>query len=206
MEKIAIYTQRIEIVKSYGEHRDCADQRISQFLEICGYIPVPVSNVISNLAAFVNAVNPTGILLTGGNSLEKYGGDAPERDRTDHQLINIALHQNIPLYGFCRGMQSVLDYFGCSLENVVGHAAVRHMVDGRWGKQEVNSYHNQACRELKKPLQVMEQTEDGVIEAASYPEKKIVVTMWHPERETPFQEADIARVRKLFKCAETEKQ
>ncbi len=206
MEKIVIYTQRIEIVKSYGERRDCADQRIPQFLETCGYIPVPVSNVISDLAVFVNTVNPTGILLTGGNSLEKYGGDAPERDRTDHRLIDIALHKNIPLYGFCRGMQSVLDYFGCSLENVAGHAAVRHMVYGIWGKQEVNSYHNQACRELKKPLQVMEQTEDGVVEAASYSEKKIVVTMWHPEREMPFQEADIARVRKLFQCAEMEKQ
>ncbi|MDE5825228.1 MAG: gamma-glutamyl-gamma-aminobutyrate hydrolase family protein [Lachnospiraceae bacterium] len=205
MRKIVIYTQRIEIIKIYGERRDCADQRIPQFLESCGYIPVPVSNVISDLAAFVDAVNPVGILLTGGNSLEKYGGDAPERDRTDHQLIDIALCKNIPLYGFCRGMQSVLDYFGCSLGNVTGHVAVRHMIEGIWGKQEVNSYHNQACRELKKPLQVMAQSEDGVIEAAAYPEKKIIVTMWHPERETPFQEMDIARLRNLYEGAETEK-
>lgn len=80
---------------------------------------------MSDLVTLVNTVNPTGILLTGGNSLEKYGGDAPERDRIDHQLIDIALYQNIPLYGFCRGMQSVLDYFGCSLESVAGHAAAR---------------------------------------------------------------------------------
>ncbi|MDE6054909.1 MAG: gamma-glutamyl-gamma-aminobutyrate hydrolase family protein [Lachnospiraceae bacterium] len=205
MRKIVIYTQRIEIIESYGERRDCADQRISQFLETCGYIPVPVSNVISDLAAFVDAVNPVGILFTGGNSLEKYGGDAPERDITDHQLVEIALYKNIPLYGFCRGMQSVLDYFGCSLGNVTGHVAVRHMIDGIWGKREVNSYHNQACRELKKPLQVMAQSEDGVIEAAAYPEKKIIVTMWHPERETPFQEMDIMRVRNLYEGAETEK-
>ena len=205
MRKIVIYTQRIEIIESYGERRDCADQRISQFLETCGYIPVPVSNVISDLTAFVDAVNPMGILLTGGNSLEKYGGDAPERDRTDYHLIDIALCKNIPLYGFCRGMQSVLDYFECSLGNVTGHVAVRHMIDGIWGKREVNSYHNQACRELKKPLQVMAQSEDGVIEAAAYPEKKIIVTMWHPERETPFQEMDIMRVRNLYEGAETEK-
>lgn len=205
MREIVIYTQRIEIIRSYGERRDCADQRIPQFLETCGYIPVPVSNVISDLAALVDAVNPVGILLTGGNSLEKYGGDVPERDRTDQQLIDIALCKNIPLYGFCRGMQSVLDYFGCELENVQGHVAVKHHVDGKWGSMEVNSYHNQACMEIKAPLQVMAKAEDGVIEAVAYPEKNIIATMWHPEREKPFQTVDIARVRDLFERAEMEK-
>lgn len=195
---MVLYTQRVEVVESYQERRDCADQRIPRFLEICGYIPVPVPNAASDLDAFVNAVKPVGILLTGGNSLVEYGGNAPERDRTDRHLIDIALHKGIPLYGFCRGMQSVLDYFGCSLENVAGHAAVRHMTDGEWGRQEVNSYHSQACRELKAPLKMTARAEDGVVEAAIYPGKKIAVTMWHPERETPFRETDINRVKSLF--------
>lgn len=198
MEKTVIYTQRVEIIDAYQERRDCADQRIPLFLETCGYIPIPVPNVISELNAFVEAVRPCGIMLTGGNSLMEYGGNAPERDKTDQLLIGIALQKDIPLYGFCRGMQSVLDYFGCRLENIQGHVAVRHFVDGEWGSMEVNSYHNQACRKLKKPLQVMAQTEDGVIEAAAYPEKRMIVTMWHPERETPFQETDIKRVKNLF--------
>lgn len=193
-----IYTQRVGVIESYQERRDCADQRIPLFLEACGYIPVPVPNVMPDLDVFVETIKPCGIMLTGGNSLVKYGGDAPDRDRTDRMLIGTALHKDIPLYGFCRGMQSVLDYFGCSLENVAGHTAVRHMTDGIWGKQETNSYHNQACRELKSPLQVMARSEDGVIEAAAYPEKRIIVTMWHPERETPFQETDIDRIKRLF--------
>lgn len=41
-------------------------------------------------------------------------------------------------------------------------------------------------------------TEDGVIEAAAYPEKNIIVTMWHPEREKPFREEDMQRVKHLF--------
>lgn len=198
MMKIVIYTQRVEIVESYQERRDCADQNITRFLEACSYLPVPVPNVISNLEVFVETINPAGIILTGGNSLVKYGGMAPERDKTDHQLIEIALRKNIPLYGFCRGMQSVLDYFGCELENVQGHVAMRHDVDGEWGRMEVNSFHNQACKELKGPLQIMAKTEDGVIEAAAYPDKNIVVTMWHPEREEPFRKEDIQRVRNLF--------
>lgn len=198
MMKTVIYTQRVEIVESYQERRDCADQNITRFLEACSYLPVPVPNVISNLEVFVETINPAGIILTGGNSLVKYGGMAPERDKTDHQLIEIALRKNIPLYGFCRGMQSVLDYFGCELENVQGHVAMRHDVDGEWGRMEVNSFHNQACKELKDPLQIMARTEDGVIEAAAYPDKNIVVTMWHPEREEPFRKEDIQRVRNLF--------
>lgn len=198
MKRPVIYTQRVETVESYQERRDCADQKIPLFLEACGYIPVPVANVLSGLEAFVEAVHPAGIVLTGGNSLAKYGGTAPERDRTDRLLIEIALRNGIPLYGFCRGMQSVLDYFGCVLEDVPGHVAVRHGVDGRWGSMDVNSFHNQACRHLKEPLRAAATAEGGAIEAAEYPEKKIAVTMWHPEREKPFRDADIGRVRKLF--------
>ena len=111
MKRTVIYTQRVEIVENYQERRDCADQNIPRFLETCGYLPVPVPNVISDLEMFVETVSPAGIMLTGGNSLVKYGGTAPERDETDWKLIEIALRKNIPLYGFCRGMQSVLAYF-----------------------------------------------------------------------------------------------
>lgn len=42
----------------------------------------------------------------------EYGGNAPERDAVDHKLIELCIKNNIPVYGFCRGMQSILDYFG----------------------------------------------------------------------------------------------
>lgn len=197
MKKVVVYTQRVEIVESYQERRDCADQRIPVFLEECGYLPVPVPNVLNDVKEFIKKIGPAGIVLTGGNSLSEYGGNAPERDSTDRNLIETALEWGIPLYGFCRGMQSVLNYFGCGLENVSGHAAVRHKLAGDY-KEEVNSYHNQACKEIKAPLQVLAQTSDGVIEAAEYPEKKILVTMWHPEREQPYRAEDIQRVKKLF--------
>ena len=39
----------------------------------------------------------------------------------------------------------------------------------------------------------------GVIEAVCCEEKRILATMWHPEREQPFTDADISRFQKLFK-------
>ena len=42
--KIVVFTQRVEVVESYNERRDCADQRIAEFIVECGYIPLPVPN------------------------------------------------------------------------------------------------------------------------------------------------------------------
>ena len=49
MDKIVLYTQRVEIIESYQERRDCVDQNIPRFLEECGYIPMPVPNVVQGM-------------------------------------------------------------------------------------------------------------------------------------------------------------
>lgn len=195
--KTVLYTQRVEIIESYGERRDCADQNIPRFIETCGYLPVPVPNVL-RVAEKMVQLHPAGIALTGGNSLVKYGGNAPERDEVEKALLAFALLHDIPVYGFCRGMQMILDYFGCDLEQEQGHVAVSHKVSGVLGEMEVNSFHNQACRVLKEPLEILAQSEDGVIEAVRHKEKRILGTMWHPEREEPFRIGDVQRVREHF--------
>jgi putative glutamine amidotransferase len=196
--KTVLYTQRVEIVKSYGERRDCADQNIPGFIEACGYLPVPIPNIQAVAAKMIEQLRPAGIILTGGNSLVKYGGDAPERDETEKSILDLAIEKNIPVYGFCRGMQMILDYFGCELQNVTGHVAVRHKINGKIGDTEVNSYHNQACLNVNKPLEILARTEDGVIEAVCSTDHKILATMWHPERENPYRKDDITRIQNLF--------
>ena len=78
--KIALYTQRVEIVKSYGERRDCADQNIPRFIRACGYLPVPAPNIPTLAEELIRQINPAGIVLTGGNSLVKYGGGGGGRE------------------------------------------------------------------------------------------------------------------------------
>ena len=196
--KTVVFTQRVEVIESYGERRDCADQRIADFLLRCGYIPVPLPNNVQAAQKILETIQPCGIALTGGNSLVKYGGNAPERDETDRMLIETACEKKLALYGFCRGMQSVLDFFGEDLVNVQGHVAVHHKVDGAINR-EVNSYHNQACLSIKTvDLEILGKSEDGVIEAVRHRKLPIVATMWHPERETPFTLADIQFVQNLF--------
>lgn len=200
--KIVLYTQRVEVVESYQERRDCADQKIANFLECCGYLPIPLSNVYKDVRGVADTLKPQGIVLTGGNSLERYGGNAPERDRTDRRLLEIAIDRGIPVYGFCRGMQSIIDYYGDMLKNVENHVAVRHIirnkVENNWQEIEVNSYHNQGARQVKSPLRAEAWSQDGIIEIIRHESKPIYGTMWHPEREHPFRDRDIKMVQELF--------
>lgn len=198
--KTVLFTQRVEVIESYDERRDCADQRISEFIGECGYLPIPLPNNYIFAKEYIETIKPAGIVLTGGNSLVKYGGNAPERDRMDAELIKHAIDNNIPIYGFCRGMQSILDYFDNELVNVQGHVAIKHEVYGNEAKMLVNSYHNQACVSLSSDeLIISFKTEDGVIEAITHKNLPIEATMWHPERDEKFSIADIDRVKKLFK-------
>ena len=199
LKKIVLFTQRVEVIESYQERRDCADQRIAEYICDCGYIPIPVPNNSKLAVNIAQNIGASGIVLTGGNSLVKYGGNAPERDETDKALIEYSIENGIPLYGFCRGMQSILDYFGNNLVNVGGHVAVRHKVNGENEELEVNSYHNQACLELKSDcLEAVLLAEDGVIEKVRHKEYPIVGTMWHPERENPFRETDKKCLKSLI--------
>lgn len=197
MKKI-LYTQRVEVIKRYNERRDCADQNIPQFIFKCGYLPFPMPNIPEIANEMIIQQKPDGIILTGGNSLVKYGGDAPEKDATDKSIIELALKLDIPLYGFCRGMQSIIDYYGIELVDIENHVAVRHNIKSREGIFEVNSFHNQGAQFIREPLIAVAFSEDGIVEEIAHLKKKVIGTMWHPERECPFRKNDIDRVRNLI--------
>lgn len=198
--KNIIYTQRVEFIESYGERRDCADIEIAKLLWECGYMPVPINNIPLRVREYLEEVRPDGILLTGGNDLSEYGGTAPERDETERALIAYGMEYEIPVYGFCRGMQIIADYFGAELTRVKNHVAVRHCLKGNgpWGGRTVNSFHNMAVKGGASALIPEAWTEDGVIEAIRVEGRKIYGTMWHPEREKTFAQEDIGFIRHWF--------
>lgn len=200
--KLVLFTQRVEVIESYKERRDCADQHLAEFIHACGYLPVPVPNNPTFAKEMVEELKPSGIILTGGNSLVKWGGNAPERDETDYELIHLAIEKNTPIYGLCRGMQCILDYFGEELTTVKGHVAVRMKVKGaedfKLGSfnREVNSFHNQGCIEVKSPdIEILAKSDDGVVKAIRHKTYPVFATMWHPERENPFSPDDINMVK-----------
>ena len=196
--KRILYTQRVEAVSGYNERRDCADQQIARFIWSCGFLPIAMNNLPELTAQYIEALQPAGIVLTGGNDLAVYGGSAPERDDTESKLLEIAIRDNIPLLGFCRGMQLLSWYFGAKLMPVTGHVATWHRLNGDFAERKVNSYHNFAVNALPDCFEVLAQTEDGTIEAIRHRTQRLLGIMWHPEREPAFSQADVNLFREFF--------
>lgn len=196
--KTLLVSQRVEVIKSYGERRDCLDQSWCDFIHACGFLPVPVMNRETDINALADLASPAGILLTGGNDLASYGGDAPERDETERRLIELGIAANIPVMGVCRGFQMIVDHFGGKLERVQGHVACRHQIDGLFAR-EVNSYHNLAARTVPENFEILARSDDGVIEAIQSREQRLMAIMWHPERETPYRQEDIDLFTQFFR-------
>ncbi len=197
MKKI-LFSQRVEIIPSYGERRDCADQSISRLILECGYMPIPMINKPDAVKLIYDEIAPDGVLLTGGNDLANYGGDAPERDSTEKKMIEYAEKNAIPLLGICRGLQIIADYYGAKLEKVEGHIRVEHSISGILNRSSVNSYHGMGVKTINPPLEALSRTEDGVIEALRHSEFKIAGIMWHPEREKVFSSDDIQMIKEFY--------
>lgn len=179
-------TQRVSTVSKYGERRDALDQRWALLLQICGYTPYPIPNNIKILDAIFH-FPLKGIILTGGNT---WGKEAPERDEVERAILHHALKHFLPVLGVCRGMQGIIQHFGACLEKVDGHVAVSHKISLEGQKCYVNSYHEFGALTVQKPLTVIGQAEDGVIEAVKHVSLPIQGIMWHPERNYPFADYD----------------
>ena len=58
--KRIIYTQRVEVIESYQERRDCADVEIAKLIWECGFLPIPVNNIPGQVQTFLAQVRPDG--------------------------------------------------------------------------------------------------------------------------------------------------
>lgn len=196
--KLALVTQRVVVDLKTGERRDALDQNWTPFLAACGLLAVAAPNHRKTALTLWRTLEPTALVLTGGNDLLALGGDAPERDETELALLRAALQADVPVLAVCRGMQLLLSHFGGALEEVEDHVARRHRVVSGHHARTVNSYHRYGTRRAPTALQVMAMADDGIIEAVEGRDHRLLGLMWHPERETPFDPADIALVRTIL--------
>lgn len=195
--KHIVITQRVEENKLYQERRDALDQKWAELLLEIGCCIYPMPNYPPMFKGFVERLQPDGIILTGGNTPITYGGNAKGRDEADAFLISYSVERSVPLLGVCRGMQSLIVYFGGSLKHVDNHVAVRHMLDGEI-RREVNSYHSYAPDQIPQGFQTLAFDESGIAEAILYGNAPLMGMMWHPEREEPFCNEDLKMMRHFF--------
>lgn len=195
--KYIFTSQRVDKIEEYGEIRDSLDERWGTLLLECGFVLIPVPNNYSILMQMLNNIECYGILLTGGTNLLKYGGISSERDLIDKSLIDYAIKNQISLLGVCRGMQSIVDYFGGTLKEVQGHVANKHSIQGEISR-EVNSYHSMCVNEIPNYFDLLAFSLDGTVEAIRHREYNVLGIMWHPERESPYKKEDIQLIKTFF--------
>ena len=188
--KVALVSQRVDVLQERGERRDAIDQRLLDWLAACAFLPVPVPNRAERAAPLWAGLGPALVVLSGGNDLAAYGGDAPERDATEKVLLQRAVHERVPVLGICRGAQLLMHELGQPLERVPGHIAARHDLRFDNIDRTVNSYHSWGCRAQNNRLHVLARSDDRVIEAFCHPNIRLLGVMWHPEREPVFHEHD----------------
>ena len=137
------------------------------------------------------------IYLPGGSDVNptRYDG-VPELsytssgmlDRWEVSAIPVALELDIPIFGVCRGHQSLWVELGGKLERHITprHATIHHrhgghLVNGEWGEYLVNSMHHQAPNyPVPDGAVVRMLAPDGTIEAFTYGQYAVGV-QWHPE-------------------------
>lgn len=189
-------TMRVSEAQGYHELRDALAQDWSTFMSTAlpdaSWLLLP--NIGANkVRAYCEKWGINRLILTGGEDI----GVSVIRDETEQDLLTWARERAIPVLGVCRGMQMMAVWAGVSLRPLEGHVRTRHKLQGDF-MNEVNSFHNYGLAECPRGFKPSARAEDGAIEAIRNEELNWEGWMWHPEREKPFQSADIQRLRRLF--------
>ncbi|WPZ36191.1 gamma-glutamyl-gamma-aminobutyrate hydrolase family protein [Thalassobaculum sp. OXR-137] len=201
-------TQRIVQADAYVEARDALAHDWARFMAAAlpEAVWVPIPNVGPDVVRWASAVGLDGLILSGGET----PGDAPLRDATEAALVDWAETESLPVLGICRGLQFALMRAGCVLHPCDRelHVASRHRVRKFAAPQglpslpdEVNSYHTvgvPAATGLPDGWIVLAVSSDGMIEAASDATSRMLLLMWHPERDEHPDPASVELVRYLF--------
>jgi N5-(cytidine 5'-diphosphoramidyl)-L-glutamine hydrolase len=206
MKKIAI-TQRLVENTLYKETREALDVNYARLISEAGCLPIVLPYKVSFVEYF-QELNISGVLLTGGNDLNSVnpGPLSHQRDKFEKELISYAIDDNIPIFGICRGMQVIAEYFGSTFKRVSGqvntHHALKPSHDSLYLKQldtigTVNSFHNFSVDSLGDELKVSAMGSD-IIKAIEHKKYRILAQMWHSERELNFNKQEVMLIKDFF--------
>lgn len=207
MKKIAI-TQRLVEDDTYVETREALDIKYSKLIYNCGFLPIILPYEVE-FEKYFNEIDIDGVLLTGGNDLFSCSQSkiSQTRDNYEKELLEYSMENDIPVFGICRGMQLIAEYFGSSFKKVENQVNIKHKLKinnkskyALYLKKitQVNSYHNFGIEKLSDYLIVSAISEDKIIKAIEHKKYKIFAQMWHSEREKPFKNSELNLIKGFF--------
>ena len=208
MKKIAI-TQRLIKHESYNEIREALDVNYCKLVRACGFLPIVLPYEIDFKEYFSN-IQIDGVLFTGGNDLNECTSNhlSKKRDDFEKQLIEYCINMNLPIFGICRGLQILSEYFNSTFKKIENQINIRHkLIINQKSKYynllncitEVNAYHTFGIDNLSNKFIESATDEKGNIKAIEHKSLKIFGQMWHSEREEPFNCSEINLIKEFFK-------
>ena len=131
------------------------------------------------------------LIIPGGNDVSNVLKTSKIRNIIEKNLIKICFKKKIPILGICRGAQLLNKSFGGKISKIKKHMRTRHNIfftNREFIKKNflnVNSFHNDGIKknDLSKSFKVLASDKHKNIEMFISNNKKIIGTMWHPERE-----------------------
>ena len=193
MKKIRIgVSTRIIHSENYIDDRDALSHDWASLLEKISIIPILIPNSLLEIEEFLDEIELDGIILSGGDNI----GEFPLRDKNENKIMEYAINKKIPIFGVCRGMQIINQFFGGGIIKTTDrkHVGKSHSITVNKekifsflddDKIMVNSFHNNIIIETKlgKNLTTLaKDTNDESVEAFMHSKYPIIGIMWHPER------------------------
>ena len=206
--KIGI-TQRVELVKTYNEKRDCLDHRWFDIFEELNINAVPIPNNLKDPISFVKKNTLKGFIFTGGNdisSFENATNISKERDKTEIKILRHSRDKKLPVLGVCRGLQLINHFLNGKQKISNKHIGVKHNVKAIFDINlfqnycHVNSYHSYVIplEQLSSELDAILISDDKCVEAFKHKKLPWLGIMWHPERELPMNKIDLELIKAHF--------
>lgn len=207
MKKILV-TQRLIQNDSYYEIREALDIQWGKLFMELEFIPIILPYEYDFETYFSN-MEIDGILLTGGNDLASINNNvlSLKRDSFEKLLLDYAIKNNIPVFGICRGLQIIADYFSSEFIKVNNQVGIKHKLkvnkESKYFNllnklERVNSYHNYSIKNVSNEILISATTEDGIIKAIEHKKYKIFAQMWHSEREIPFGKNELNLIKNFY--------
>ena len=194
--KTLLMSMRATEASNYKETRNSIAYEYIEFFEKLGYLIITIPNNTKYVKKYFD-LKVDLLVLSGGNNINPnlyknnsaLDGVYNERDNMEKNLISLAIDNEIPVLGICRGFHILNIYFKGKLShNIKNHVNKNHILKSNsdiLNDKEANSFHNQAIYvdDLSKELELLATTEDSIVEACINYEKKILGLQWHPERQ-----------------------
>jgi len=207
MKKILV-TQRLILNKDYYELREALDVNWGILFEKINFLPI-ILPIEYNFEKYFKSIDIDGIILTGGNDLDIINKNeiSKKRDLYEKNLIKYAIKNDIPVFGFCRGMQIIAEFFGADFYEVKNQINTKHKLkvnkDSKYFNllnriDKVNSFHNYGIKSISDDILISATNEDGIIKAIEHKKMNIFGQMWHTERGNEISEKELNLVRVFF--------